>query len=111
MFDASAIVIDDLADVLTPDEADRVRIVEALNYWLAFTVRKKPLPDLEQRMEDLKPKIKDMVDSITFEREDSTLVVKVDPNHQATWSMLEFGTLWFEPHPNLVAEVINAYMT
>lgn len=69
--------------------------------------RKKPVPDLPERIEKMHKRISTMVEELQTGYEQAEIVVKVTGSAQTTLRLLERGTDWFEPMPDLSAEIIG----
>lgn len=77
------------------DEAQRAKIASALYTWLANVARKKPLPDLDQRLKDFKVEIDRAVENMEVRIVDGKWVVKVAGSAESTLKKLRLGTDWF----------------
>jgi hypothetical protein len=87
---------------------DRQEMARNLQDWLAVTARKKPLPDLENRMQRMNERMAVLAERATFVKEDEEIVVKAAGEADETLKMLERGTDWFDPCESVVSVMISA---
>lgn len=90
------------------DNAARDRVREALDSWISFTAQKKPVPDLDKRLENFRKRIEALATSMTLDIGDEGYVVKASGDAEATLQMLERGTGWFNPAGNLTEMIVGA---
>jgi hypothetical protein len=88
------------------DRERRQAVVRSLMRWLSEEARKKPVPDLAQRLERMEGRIKKMVENMTIEVKDDKLAVKTAGSDEDTWRMFRLGTDWFESNPDLMETVL-----
>lgn len=77
-------------------KAGRQRAAQALVFWLINDARKRTVPDLEQRLADLRDRIYIMADEMHLEFKEGKLVVAAVGSSQDVLQMLRRGTAWFE---------------
>jgi len=90
------------------DDGGRDRVNQMLYNWLAFTARKKPLPDLPQRLEDFRKRIRVLADNLVLVMGQNGCVVKATGDAETTLKALERGTDWFDPVAGLTEMVAGA---
>ena len=90
------------------DSAARDRVRQALESWISFTAMKKPVPDLNKRLEDFRKRIEVLADGLTLDIGDRGYVVRASGDAEATLRMLERGTGWFNPAGNLTEMIVGA---
>jgi DNA-binding protein YbaB len=88
------------------DREQRRRCVDAVMRWLMVEARKKPVPDLNERMELMRTRLEHMVENMEYRFEAGQWVVKVAGSDADTYRMFQFGTSWFEPDPEQVERLI-----
>jgi phosphoglucomutase len=88
------------------EKENRLRAARQLFLWLSKEARKKPVPDLADRLEAMRKRTDEMVEGmkITFER--GKLVVKVVGSAEDTLKMYRLGTSWFEPDPDVTEQIL-----
>jgi hypothetical protein len=90
------------------ERGGRERIKEALENWLAFTARKRPVPDLPKRLEGFRKRIGLLADSLTIEIAPEGYVVKAVGDAESTLQQLKRGTDWFDPAQNVIEMIVGA---
>lgn len=90
------------------ERGGRERIKEALGNWLAFTARKRPVPDLPKRLEDFRKRIGIMADNLAIEIGSEGYVVKAVGDAESTLQQLNRGTGWFDPARNVTEMIVGA---
>lgn len=89
------------------DRDQRKKVAEALMRWLTLKARKKPVPDLDARLQAVRVRVEKLVEKMTIEIEKDKPVVKVAGSDEDTWKMFRLGTSWFEPNPDLIETVLS----
>lgn len=79
------------------DSAARIRIRQALENWIAFSARKKPIANLEQHLEEFRKRIVLLAESVKLSYAGGKLVVTATGDSEITLRMLKRGTAWFDP--------------
>lgn len=74
--------------------------------WLVERAKKKPVPDLPQRIERMSKEIKAMCEVMRIEFQNGTWVVKVNGSAEQTYKKLRLGTDWFEPNVDVVLHLM-----
>jgi hypothetical protein len=74
--------------------------------WLAGDARKKDVPDLPKRLEDMRKKTEAMMQEMKITIEDGKLVVKVAGSAEDTWRMYRLGSSWFEPDKDAIERIL-----
>ena len=95
--------LDDGLKHVTPQE--RKAISSATFHWLATVARKKPVPDLPQRLERMQSRIETMADQMVFQVKDGVLGVDVKGSASDVFVAIMFGTDWFAGHPDFLSFV------
>jgi hypothetical protein len=72
------------------------RVDAALNLWLV-QVRKKNVPNLEQRMMDFRKRIGVLAAKVELAYSEGRIVVKATGDADTTLRMIKRGTDWFDP--------------
>lgn len=88
----------------------RQRVSNALYEWLAFKARKKPVADLDKRLETMQKRIDSMCRELKVEFVNGSPVVMVTAAEESTLLMFKRGTVWFDPHEDVTAEIVNALL-
>lgn len=88
------------------DREQRQRCVDVIMRWLTLEARKKPVADLQTRLDKVRQRLEHMVENMEFEFKDEQWVVKVAGSDADTYRMFQFGTSWFEPDPEQVERLI-----
>lgn len=76
--------------------------------WFNKEAQLKPIPDLQQRIINLVPKLRKMARNLSFEFKEGKLVIKSDADSQSLLDLLRRGSDWFEPHPDVNAAILVA---
>lgn len=92
------------------DREQQEKVVTDLMEWLAGA-KKRPVPDIEKRMEDMRKRVEHLSENLTVEIVRGKLVVRTAGSDSDTLKMFQFGTSWFEPHPDVTAQIVNALIT
>lgn len=96
------------AEANTPSARERVK--DSLTAWVSFTARKKPVANLDQRLEEFCKRIGVLADSIKLAYIEGKLVVSAAGDGETTLRMLERGTDWFDPAANLNDMIAGAIL-
>ena len=102
------IFVDILSEELSPE--DRKQIAYNLSLWLSESARKKPVPDLENRLAIWGKKFDKLAESCKFSAKDDEVVVTVADEDSPTMAALNNGTDWFDPCDNVVSVMISALL-
>jgi hypothetical protein len=89
------------------DRKQRVKVAEALMAWLTIKACKKPIPDLEAKLQEMKARVDKLVEGMAIEIEDDKPVVKATGSDEDTWKLFRLGSSWFEPNPDLMETVLS----
>jgi hypothetical protein len=95
-------------DLFTMTTKKENAIVSIFMHWLAKEARLKPLPDLQQRVIDMEPKLHKMAKNLSLSFQDGNLVIKSDAASGSLLSALRRGSDWFDPHPDVNAAILVA---
>jgi hypothetical protein len=87
------------------DRTQRAKVAQALARWLRHDAKKKPLADIEYRLNDWAERLRRMVEHMEIDFSDGKLVTKVAPSDEQTLKMLQFGSDWFEPNNDLMETI------
>jgi hypothetical protein len=94
----------DLVQIL--DKSDRDRLAGKLFLWLSTEARKKPLSDLQERLNTFNSRIIGLCHKMSFSAKDGE--VTITPNgEEETLNMLNYGTDWFDGHQNLPHFIVS----
>jgi len=74
--------------------------------WFTQDAQLKPVPDLQQRLVKMGPKLTKMAENLQVTIKDGKLVVKSDAESEVLLSLLRRGSDWFEPHPDVNAAIL-----
>ena len=96
----------DAAEALEQDGRERVRL--ALDNWLMFTARKRPVPDLPKRLEQFRKQIEVLAEYLTIEIGSEGYVVKTVGDAESTLRQLKRGTDWFDPASDVTEMILGA---
>ena len=99
-------VVKSVLNVPETDTETRTKFAQAIYLWLVERARKKPVPDLAERLKWMKGEIEKLAQVLTIEFLDGRLVVKASGSAGNTLRELQRGTDWFDPHENLASEIV-----
>lgn len=99
------------SSLFTISDEDRKQIASSLVEWLTDVARKKPVPDLLERVERLKKQIEQMARNISVEYSHGRFVIKTDSDSEAVLRMFRKGTDWFDPHNDVDGAIISALLS
>lgn len=83
-------------------------IVSVFMDWLSNYARTKPVPDLQQRIAAMAPKLRTMAKNLKLNLQDGKLVVSAGADSQSLLNLLRRGSDWFDPHPDVNAAILVA---
>lgn len=89
------------------DLDDRDRVSNSIFAWFLTDCRKKPVPDLPQRLNKMKESILKMCQEMTFKADGTKVVLEVVGSAETTFQQLMFGSDWFTGHPRLAEFITN----
>lgn len=97
-------------DMITAElvDADRKKMTDAVMDWLKGPARKKNIPDLQERLQNMGSRVENMMKSIRFAVRDKEIVVIADGSGEDTLRAFANGTDWFEPCDDIVSIMISA---
>ena len=99
--------VDDVFKQRLADRSQRAKTVQAMMQWLQVKARKKPVPDLAERLDRMEAAVTKLVDHMAIKFEDGKIVVKPAGSDEMTWNMFRLGTDWFDPNPDLTETVLS----
>ena len=108
IIDVYAPVADALHDAMKlkfEDRRQRVKVVESLTHWLRVKAKKRPVPDIEKRLDIWSERIRLMVENMKIDFSEGKLVIKVTESDESTLKALQFGSGWFEPNNDLMETI------
>lgn len=76
--------------------------------WLTNKARLKPVPDLQDRITKMGPRLRKLAENLEVRIKDGKLVVKADAESETLLNQFRYGTNWFEPHPDVNAAILSA---
>jgi len=79
----------------------------ALMAWLRDVAKKRPVPDLEQRLARMEAAVEQMVENMKLEFAKGKVVITVNGSDEDTLKAFRLGTSWFEPNPDLVETLLT----
>ncbi len=88
--------LDEVVSERLRQESQRQLIASAVMEGFAL-LAKKPVPDLENRTEELKKRVLKMAEEIKLSFVNGRLVVKVAGSSEALMKELRYGTDWYAP--------------
>jgi hypothetical protein len=88
----------------------RQRVAEELFNWLALRARKKDMPDMADRLKEMRKRFEVLADRFELAIERGKLVVRATGEAQATLRMLERGTDWFDPASDAAGLIAGAVL-
>lgn len=83
-------------------------VVAVFMDWLNKDARLKPVPDLQQRIINMEPKLKKMAKNLDLSFKDGKLVIKSDAESDSLLNLIRRGSDWFDPHPDVNAAILVA---
>ena len=92
---------------LLEDREKREKVVAAMVQWLAVKARKKPVADLDARLQLMQKRLTKMVEAMSFEIKDDELVVKAAGSDEETLKWFRLGSEWFEANPDLMETILS----
>lgn len=99
--------VDNVFQQRLKDKEQQQKVVTALMDWLTDKAKKKPLPDLQARLDEMRERVKKLVKGMTIEIKHDKPVVKAAGSDEDTWKMFRLGSSWFEPNPDLMETVLS----
>jgi hypothetical protein len=81
-------------------------IVAIFMEWFNKEARLKPLPDLQERIMRMEPKLKRMAEKLNVSFQDGKLVIRADAESESLLNLLRRGSDWFDPHPDVNAAIL-----
>jgi hypothetical protein len=76
--------------------------------WLSTEANLKRIPDLQQKIADMEPKLRLMTKNLKIKFEDGRAVITTDAASDTTLRLLRSGSSWFGPHPDPEAMIVAA---
>ena len=89
------------------DTDQKAKVVTSLYTWLLNVARKKPVPDLQRRMEAMKAEFERLVEDVEVTITEGKWVVKAAGSSESTLQKLRLGTDWFEGSPDVLEIVLT----
>ena len=89
------------------DREQRQKVANTLIDWLTTKAKKRPVPDLEKRLEAWSGRIRKMVENLRFEFSEAKPVIKVAGSDESTLKALQYGSNWFEPNAELEETILT----
>lgn len=106
LFRPVSTAVTDTLNVNFEERQRRSNVVDSLMLWLIGKAKKKNVPDLSERLEEMRKRTKKMVEDMEIAFDKSKLVIKVAGSSERTWQMYRLGTDWFEPDEKAVEHVL-----
>lgn len=103
--------ISEVLEKACKDRERQQRAATALMAWLSETARKRPVPDLQDKMEAMQERVERLVENVKIEIEGGRLVVKAAGSDSDTLKAFQFGTSWFEPCPTVTELIVSTLLT
>jgi len=95
------------AEVLRPDDQAKALIGQKLKLWL----RQHAVAGNEDRVRQMEARIDTLVKGMEIAVDDDQhFSVKVSGDSEEALNLLDRGSLWFPPHPDIVREIADAYL-
>ena len=91
-------------------DSARQHVSEALFAWLSFIARKKASANLPQQIEEMRKRFVVLANSFELHYVRGKLVVKASGEAENTLRMLERGTDWFDPAPDVTGLIAGAVL-
>lgn len=85
----------------------RLHVKDVLDTWF-LAVRKKPLPDLQERIDGFRKRIQVLADSFQVAIQDGQFVVKATGDAESTLRAIARGSDWFDPAGDVTVLIIGA---
>lgn len=83
-------------------------VVQIFMEWFNKEARLKAVPDLQQRIMNMEPKLRKMARNLNVKFQEGKIVVSTDADSQSLLSLLRRGSDWFDPHPNVTSAILVA---
>ena len=96
------------------DQAQQDAVVSIFMQWFRDgSATLKPVPDLDQRMAAMEPKLRKMAKNLElkFDKKKGEFTLKSDSQSMALLDQLRYGTDWYPPHPSVVGSVFAAALS
>lgn len=91
------------------DKEERRKLADTIFQWVATRARKKPVPDLQERLNQLQKNLYSMADQLKFEVTESDQInLQVVGSAEHILKELTFGSTWFDGHPRLADFILKA---
>lgn len=91
---------------LTPKA--RRKVADAIYTWLATEARKKPVPDLPQRLNKAQDAIIRMCEQMKLNFHKGQVVITVEGSGEQIYKSLVYGSDWFEGHKDITSLVVSS---
>jgi hypothetical protein len=83
-------------------------VVSIFMDWFNNSARLKPVPDVQNRILAMEPKLRRMARNLDLSFQDGKLVIKTDAESESLLNLLKHGSDWFDPHPDVNAAIMVA---
>lgn len=84
------------------------RVSSALVTWLNDKARKKAVPDLPSRLQDMSARIEKLSQELVIRLDGEKVHVSADGDAHTTLVLLDRGSDWFEGHQDVALEIAKA---
>ena len=92
--------------MLRPDDEARILIAQSLKLWLGNNA----VPGNDERVKALGQQIDKMVKELAITIDDDQHFSIKTGTGEDVLTLLDRGSLWFPPHPDVVREITDAYL-
>lgn len=92
---------------LSDDPERQEKVADKLYTWLVTKARKKPVPDLQSKLEDWRKRLDHLAENLEIKFEKDKLVVKSAGSAEDTLKRLRLGSDWFDGSPDILEMVVS----
>ena len=100
--------VDDQFTRLAEDRELREKVADKLFQWLVNTARKKPIPNLDVKLEEWRGRIKHLSENLEIKFERDKLVVTSAGSADDTLKRLRLGSDWFDGSGDILEMIVAA---
>ena len=104
LMDVFSSVLEDTLFTITTQKQDSV--VAVFMEWFTKHAQLKRVPDLQDRLAKMEPKLRKMAKNLKVSIEEGKIVIKSDAESENLLALLKRGSDWFEPHPDVQAAIL-----
>jgi len=109
----SGFIMDALTDgfkksLFTITKSKEDAVVAMFLDWLNKKAHLKPVPDLQQKLMEMGPKLSKMAKNLDVSIMEGKVVIKTDAESESLLNLFRRGSSWFSPHPDVNGAILLA---